>query len=160
MAALNSGLRSRLSSSTSLFRAGSQRSVLAIDCERNYPLARHDSQRSVLEMANKPLYISESTPHQLTEMELPTTSMAGAIGGWRSEAGSPRRPASLVFTDSNPDQDWSAKSIHTTSFRGGDGTPIGAASPTAHNKRFSTTNVELLPEQVSLKMLIKIKIRL
>ena len=149
MAALNSGLRSRLSSSTSLFRAGSQRSVLAVDFEKNYPLARHDSQRSVLEMANKPLYISENASHQLTDMDLPTSSMAGAIGGWRSEAGSPRRPASLAFTDSNPDHDWSAKSIHTASFRGGDGTPLGAASPTGHHKRFSTTNVELLPEQVS-----------
>lgn len=147
MAALNSGLRSRLSSSTSLFRAGSQRSV-AVDCERNYPLGRQDSQRSILEMAMKPLYLSESTPNQ-PEMELPNAAMSsGATGGWRSEQGSPRRPASLLFSDSNPDRDWSTKSIHATSLRGGDGTPVGAASPTTHHKRFSTTNVELLPEQV------------
>lgn len=154
--ALNSGLRSRLSSSTSLFRAGSQKSVVASDV--GYGLARRDSQFSVAESVAKPMY---GTSANLTESGGQLTSRLSptAVGGWRSEQGSPRRPASLVLGDSSSPHDWLTKPVSISpdsppisetrpKLQGGDGTPIAASSSPVVNKRFSTTNVELLPDQV------------
>ena len=158
--ALNSGLRSRLGSSTSLFRAGSQKSVVASDV--SYGLGRHDSQRSISNLTNKPLYVSVA----VTEANYPTSSGLSPIStGWHSEQGSPRRPASLVLNEStNPHGDWS-KSVQDTPespvgenrLKGedGDGTPVAAStSPVFVHKRFSTTNVELLPDQVNYIVII------
>lgn len=159
--ALNNGLRSRLSSSTSLFRAGSQKSVVASD-NMSYGLGRHDSQRSISDLtATKPLYVSVGVISNMNESNCPTTSGSSPTAGWRSEQGSPRRPASLVLNESMNPHDWSAKPVHDTSesplnenrlkVEGrGDGTPTAASSssPVVLHKRFSTTNVELLPDQV------------
>ena len=159
--ALKSGLRSRLSSSTSLFRAGSQKSVVASDL--SYGLSRCDSQRSISELgATKPIFVSVD-PSNTAESSCPTSSgfSPSVLSGWRSEQGSPRRPASLVLSDSANPHDWLVKPVNTPEsprhvdnrlkVQGGDGTPTATStSPVIVQKRFSTTNVELLPDQVLL----------
>lgn len=160
--ALNSGLRSRLSSSTSLFRAGSQKSVVASDL--SYGLSRRDSQRSISDLgAIKPIFVSVD-PSNTAESSCPTSSgfSPSVLSGWRSEQGSPRRPASLVLSDSANPHEWLVKPVQDTpesphhgenrlKVQGGDGTPTAtSSSPINVQKRFSTTNVELLPDQVLL----------
>jgi hypothetical protein len=157
--ALNSGLRSRLSSSTSLFRAGSQKSVVASDL--SYGLSRRDSQRSISDLgATKPIFVSVD-PSNAAESSCPTSSgfSPSVLSGWRSEQGSPRRPASLVFSDSANPHDWLVRDTpesphhgdNRLKVQGGDGTPTAtSSSPVIVQKRFSTTNVELLPDQVVL----------
>lgn len=168
MSGLNNGHRSRLSSSTSLFRAGSQKSIAGTEAGVNYALSRRDSQRSVAEWA-KPLYVSvgnsASGGGRQGGGESVMGSPSASTPGWRSEQGSPRRPASLILTAdhlSHP-QDWLAANRPTrgnldnaergsrTSVRlvGGDGTPQATASPSVQHRRFCTTQVELLPEQVN-----------
>lgn len=151
MAALNSGLRSRLNSSTSLFRAGSQKSVIDGNYG-NYGLDRRESQRSVSEWQAKPLSIPSS---QMKDSSM--TSAASSVGsGWCSEQGSPRRPGSLVLSESMiPNQrDWLVKSVSATPDSPVDNksadpgaTPVNI-SPHVLNQRFSTTYVEISPEQV------------
>lgn len=163
--ALNSGLRSRLSSSTSLFRAGSQKSVITSDASYGYGLARRDSQRSISDLATKPIYVSVSTSNQTETNTSITSGLSPTAGGWCSEQGSPRRPVSLVLNESmNPHDDWLAKTVDTPEspiesrlqVQGGDGTPIAASSsPVIVHKRFSTTNVELLPDQVRQHNIMK-----
>lgn len=158
--ALNSGLRSRLSSSTSLFRAGSQKSVIT---DGGYGLARRDSQRSISDLGKQPLYVSVGPSNAPSEASEPTSSGLSptAAGGWRSEQGSPRRPASLVLSESINPYEWLVKPVRVApdsplldrskALVKGDVTPIAASSsPLVPHKRFSTTNVELLPDQVQL----------
>lgn len=162
--ALNSGLRSRLSSSTSLFRAGSQKSILASDA--SYALSRRDSQRSVSDVGStKPIFVSVD-PSNTAESSCPVSSgfSPSVAGGWRSEQGSPRRPASLVFNETvNPTHDWLVKPVRDTpesptgenrlKCTSGDRTPTASSSsPIIVHKRFSTTNVELLPDQIAGKL--------
>lgn len=146
MIALNSGLRSRLNSSTSLVRAGSQKSV----AYESFVLSRRESQRSVSE------YKTQSIPAAPMVEAANATSSSVTTGGWRSEQGSPRRPASLVLSESMH-REWMIKAGQSTSesLHGSDSslhglTPVApvAVSPIAVN-RFSTTNVEVLTEQVS-----------
>lgn len=154
ISAFSSGLRSRLSSNTSLFRAGSQKSVVA---DPSYALDRRGSQRSVSELVTKPSLISIPAA-ALTEPDVNDPSVTNATGGWRSEQGSPRRPASLVLTDSDLPNEWlSSKPTRTESSIAGQksklqpediGTSVTLSSSPA--SRFATTNVELLPEQVLL----------
>lgn len=158
--ALNSGLRSRLSSSTSLFRAGSQRSVAA---DVPYGYGRRDSQRSITDLVKQPLYVSVGGPSNPTsEAGGPTGPGLSPTDGWRSEQGSPRRPASLVLSESMNPYEWLMKpapvratpdsplSEHRSKALRADGTRTAASSsPIVPPKRFSTTNVELLPDQVA-----------
>lgn len=157
--ALNSGLRSRLSSSTSLFRAGSQKSIIASDA--SYAMSRRDSQRSISDMGStKPIFISVD-PSNIANLSGPaSTGFSPTVAsGWRSEQGSPRRPASLIFNETVNPHDWVVKPVRDTpesptgdgrlKSQGGDRTPTASSnSPVIVHKRFSTTNVELLPDQV------------
>lgn len=156
--ALNSGLRSRLSSSTSLFRAGSQRSVAA---DGPYALGRRDSQRSISDLGKQPIYVSVDPSNPASETGGPTGSGMSPTG-WRSEQGSPRRPASLVLNESANPYEWLMKPVsvrptpdspvseHRSKTLRADGTQTAASSsPIVPPKRFSTTNVELLPDQVA-----------
>jgi len=165
MAALNSGLRSRLSSSTSLFRAGSQKSIAGPEAGGHgiggsYALGRRESQRSVSDWT-KPLYVSvaSTSPGQRAGTELGSPS-----SGWRSEQGSPRRPASLILSgEQSRPQEWMEPTNKTVESPErdnrpnlrptGDGTPLGTASPSVQTRRFYTTQVE--PEQVILNHTFK-----
>ena len=141
MAALNSGLRSRLSSNTSLFRAGSQKSVMT---DVNDALDRRET---------KPITISAAPSKDVSA----AASVSGSlVGGWCSEQGSPRRPASLVLSESMNQHEWLAKYVNPapespTENKIIDQIPSSiAVSPHVPVKqRFSTTNVEILPEQVT-----------
>lgn len=157
--ALNSGLRSRLSSSTSLFRAGSQKSVVT---DAGYGLGRRDSQRSISDLGKQPLYVSVGMSNAPSEISGPASSGLSptAASGWHSEQGSPRRPASLVLNENINPYEWLVKPVHATPENSpladrskaakGDETPTATSSPIIPHKRFSTTNVELLPDQVNL----------
>lgn len=154
--ALNSGLRSRLSSSTSLFRAGSQKSVVT---DAGYGLGRRDSQRSISDLGKQPLYVSVGMSNAPSETSGPASSGLSptAASGWHSEQGSPRRPASLVLNENMNPYEWLVKPVRATPESSpltdrsrtaprGDETPTAASSsPIIPHKRFSTTNVELLP---------------
>lgn len=154
MSSLNSGLRSRLNSNTSLFRAGSQKSVIG---DSHYPLDRHESQRSVSEIITKPLLISMAAA-SFAEAGVSSSMGSAPAGGWRSEQGSPRRPASLVLTDTVNPHDWNMekhrtmesplpeKKLKLQTFEGTQ--VVSSSSPVVLHKRFATTNVELPPEQV------------
>ena len=78
--ALNSGLRSRLSSNTSLFRAGSQKSVVD---GGNYALGSRESQRSVSESLSK----QQLMPNTSMMESVVGLTAAAVSGGWRSEQG-------------------------------------------------------------------------
>ena len=159
-AALNSGLRSRLNSSTSLFRAGSQKSVLADGSEG---LDRRESQRSIVGETSFRQQPSGQTTAAATAATANYISDAGLTAassmtsGWRSEQGSPRRPASLVLSDSNTSKDLQPKSAQESpqgSYGGGGGaTPTAVLSPPAVKQRFNTTNVDLIPQASSHSLL-------
>lgn len=149
------GLRSQLASNTSLFRAGSQKSVIT---DGSYALSRRESQRSVTEMKT---FNSSAIPSHLADIRADLTSSTVdpiTVSGWQSEQGSPRRPASLVLTEAAPSHDWLSRSMNPTpesplrqrKILQEDCTPTtGTSSPVILHKRFSTTSVELPQDQVS-----------
>ena len=132
MAALNSGLRSRLSSNTSLFRAESQRSVM----DGHDGLDRRESKTQSISAA------------QSKDASAAVSTTGSSVSGWCSEQGSPRRPASLVLSESMSQQDWMAKYVNAAPESPPEIPASTALSPHVSKQRFSTTNVELLPEQV------------
>lgn len=145
------GLRSRLASNTSLFRAGSQKSVIT---DGGYALSRRESQRSVSEMKT---FSSPAAPAHLDTNLTSTAVDPPSTGSWHSEQGSPRRPASLVLTEPISAQDWLSQTNNPTvdspsyhrKFVQEEGvSPAVTTSPVVMHKRFSTTSVENPQDQV------------
>lgn len=174
--AMNNGLRSRLSSSTSLFRAGSQKSVVdGVDAT-----VRRESQRSAVTALMPPPPAAIEAALSVAAAVAATSGGTGGGGGgggggsgWHSEQGSPLRPASLVLGETTTvataatatamTRDWPSASNHSSpsdavfNLLGAAPTaalaplalsPVTTLSPPVPNQRFSTTNVELISEQV------------